>query len=68
MLNSRILFIGDLDYYRHLVGVIKSIEDAGMVRFDSKYNPWWMGKIPVLDNYEGSFGFEIAFYQVIPRE
>jgi len=57
-----------LDYYRTLAGVIKSIEDAGMVRFDCKYNPWFMGKIAALDNYEGSFGFEIAFYQVISHE
>jgi hypothetical protein len=44
------------------------MEKSGMVRFDSKYNPWWTGKIPSLDNYDGSNGFEIAFYQIIARD
>ena len=57
--------LGDLDSYRRAVGVVKSLEDAGMVRFDSKYNPWWTGPIEALDNYKGTYGFEIAFYQVI---
>ena len=55
---------GNLQRYRDLISIIKSIEDAGMIRFDSKYNPWWKGKIVALD-YQGSLGFEIAFYQVI---
>ena len=55
---------GTLQTYQSRVGIIKSIEDAGMVRFDSKYNPWWKGKIDAL-YYEGSLGFEIAFYQLI---
>ena len=54
-----------LPYYRSLVGIIKSIEDAGMVRFSNKYNPWYLGQIKALDNYTGPLGFEIAFYQTI---
>ena len=56
---------GNLKQYQTLVGIIKSIEDAGMIRFSSKYNPWYKGKIEALENYEGSLGFEMAFYQVI---
>lgn len=51
-----------IDYFRKLVGIVKAIEDSGMVRFDSKYNPWFMDTIPAL-NYSGSRGFEIAWYR-----
>ena len=54
---------GDLEKYKSLVRVIKGIEDAGMIRFDSKYNPWFPGQIKSLGGYNGSLGFEIAFYQ-----
>ena len=45
-----------LSHYRNLVGIIKSIEDTGMVRFDSKYNPWFSS---------GPYCFEIAFYRIL---
>ena len=55
-----------ITHYRQLVATIKSIENAGMIRFDSKYNPWVIDKVPTLDNYYGSLAFEIAFYHVLP--
>ncbi len=55
-----------LDRYRSMVSTIQMIEDAGMIRFDSKSNPWFLDKAPVLNDYYGSMGFEIAWYQVIP--
>ena len=58
---------GSLQDYRQVVAIIKSLEDFGMVRFDSKYNQWSMEKVPVLDNYYGPLGFEIAFYQILPH-
>ena len=56
-----------LEYYRKLVSIVKSIEDAGMIRFDSKYNPWSIAKISSLNDYEGPLAFEIAFYQILPK-
>ena len=56
-----------LQQYRKLAAIVKSIEDAGMFRFDSKYNPWEMDTVPGLDNYYGSLDFEIAFYHVLPK-
>ncbi|XP_057381535.1 probable methyltransferase-like protein 24 [Daphnia carinata] len=46
--------------------IIKSIEDAGMIRFDSKYNPWFKGKMPAMNNITESLGYEIAWYQILP--
>ena len=54
-----------LSYYRNLVRIIKSIEDTGMVRFDSKQNPWALGDIGALDHYSGTICFEIAFYRIL---
>ena len=56
-----------LQHYRKLAAIVKSIEDAGMIRFDSKYNLWDMDKVPALDNYYGSLDFEIAFYHILPN-
>ena len=53
-----------LEHYRKLMSIMKAIEDSGMVRFDSKYNPWFMDSVPAL-NYTGSRGFEIAWYRLI---
>ena len=72
MLNNKVRQLGvtfhlsaneDIQHYRSRVAIIKSIEDAGMVRFSSKYNPWYMGQIKALGNYTGSLRFEIAFYR-----
>ena len=46
------------------VKAINSIEDAGMIRFDSKYNMWAKRQITVLDLYEGPYCFEIALYSI----
>ena len=56
----------NLQYFRQRVDIVKAIEDAGMIRFDSKYNPWFKGHIPALNNYTGSLGYEIAWYQILP--
>lgn len=56
-----------LEHYRKLVGIVKSIEDAGMIRFDSKYNPWSIANISSLNKYEGPSAFEIAFFQILPK-
>jgi hypothetical protein len=52
-----------LEEIQSRVNVIKSVEDAGMVRFDSKYNMWIRGTIKALNGYRGPNCFEIAFYQ-----
>ena len=56
----------DLQYFQERVNIVKAIEDAGMIRFDSKYNPWYVGHIPALNNYTGSLGYEIAWHQILP--
>lgn len=53
--------------YEALVNIVKSVEKAGMIRFDSKYNPWCRTKLKALDNYNGTNSFEIAFYQIFPN-
>ncbi len=55
----------NLQYFRQRVNIVKAIENAGMIRFDSKYNPWFKGNIPAL-HYNGSLGYEIAWYQILP--
>lgn len=50
-----------LEKHRGWAKILRTIERNGMVRFDSKYNPWWSGefmKFPL----NGSFGHEIAWY------
>ena len=56
---------GSLDRFRSFVSTVKSLEEAGMVRFDSKANIFWRGKAKAL-NYKGPLGFEIAWYQFLP--
>ena len=41
--------------------LIRSIEDQGWIRFDSKANPWYTGPFKRL-NISGSRGYEIAWY------
>lgn len=57
----------DLAGYQKAVTLLQSLENgpSKMVRFDSKYNPWFKGYISSL-NYSGSLGFEIAWYRIIP--
>lgn len=41
--------------------ILRSVEKMGMVRFDSEYNPWFMGNFTQF-SLTGSFGYEIAWY------
>lgn len=50
-----------LDSYRRFVATVKSLEDEGMVRFDSKYSPWCPAYIPAL-NLTSYICFQIAWY------
>ena len=52
----------DLDYYRRMVGVIKSLEDHGMIRFDSYYNHWSAARFPALGNRSAYFAHIMAWY------
>jgi len=54
----------DLNFYRRYIAILKSIEDAGMVRFDSKYSPFCPAVIEVLGPYVGSVCFQIAWYNI----
>lgn len=46
---------------RNRVSIIRSIEESGMVRFDSKLNPWYHGTFKLL-GISGPRGYEIAWY------
>ncbi len=52
-----------LSFKKHIewAQMIRSIEKLGMVRFDSKYNPWWKQNFTKF-NLRGSLGYEIAWY------
>lgn len=46
---------------RTRVRTLRSLENRGMVRFDSKMNPWYTGHFRLL-NITGPRGYEIAWY------
>ncbi|KAK4018581.1 hypothetical protein OUZ56_000627 [Daphnia magna] len=46
---------------RDRVRIIRSLEEEGMVRFDSKLNPWYSGTFKLL-GLSGPRGYEIAWY------
>lgn len=50
-----------LEGYRERAKLLRLLERAGMVRFDSKYNPWFVEEFYKL-NVWGSRGYEIAWY------
>lgn len=50
-----------IENYRAKAKILRSLELMGMVRFDSKYNPWYKGDFVQL-KLQGSFGYEIAWY------
>jgi hypothetical protein len=56
----------DLSWFHESVKIVKSIEDAGMIRFDSKYNPWFVGNLWAMNGVTESLGYEIAWYQILP--
>lgn len=51
----------DVAYYRNMAGVLKAMEDAGMIRFDSYYNYWSSAFFPAL-NHTGYFAYIMAWY------
>ena len=56
-----------LELMRQHVGIIKTIEDAGMTRFDSRGNPYHRGVIESLDKKAVlSLGYDLAWYQILP--
>jgi len=53
---------GSLKKHQSLAGIIWSLERVyGMIRFDSKANPWYSGIFWLLP-FQGSYGYEIAWY------
>ena len=50
-----------IDKYREWAKILRALEKKGMIRFDSKYNPWSAGNFTELELW-GSFGHEIAWY------
>ena len=56
-----------LELLRQRVGIIKAIEDAGMIRFDSRGNPYYRSVIESLDKKANlSLGYDLAWYQLLP--
>ncbi|XP_057367434.1 probable methyltransferase-like protein 24 [Daphnia carinata] len=51
-----------LDKYRELAKLLRSMENMGMVRFDSEYNPWFLGDFVHLQLWKHTQGYEIAWY------
>ena len=46
---------------------LKSIEDTGMMRFDSEGNPYYRGIIKAVDTeMQLSLGYDLAWYQILP--
>ena len=59
-----------IENYRAKAKILRSLELMGMVRFDSKYNPWFMGNFPQLGlQASRSRGYEIAWYnsKIVPH-
>ena len=57
-----------LELLRQRVGIIKMIEDAGMIRFDSRGNPYYRAIIESLDlTAVFSLGYDLAWYQILPQ-
>ena len=50
------------DYFRRMAGVVRSLEEAGMVRFDSYYNFWTHTRFPALDGRVGYYAYIMAWY------
>ncbi|XP_057368650.1 uncharacterized protein LOC130689727 [Daphnia carinata] len=50
-----------LEKHREWAKILRSLEHMGMVRFDSKRNPWYTGAFEKF-RLSGSFGHEIAWY------
>jgi hypothetical protein len=50
-----------LEEHLEFAKLLRSIEKMGMVRFDSEYNPWFVGNFTQFP-LKGSLGYEIAWY------
>lgn len=53
--------------FRNRIEILRSVESYGMIRFDSKYNPWFKGTFTQLTDegepkLSASRGYEIAWY------
>ncbi|KAI9559265.1 hypothetical protein GHT06_016054 [Daphnia sinensis] len=53
--------VASLEQHREWAKVLRSLEQMGMIRFDSKRNPWYTGDFGKF-RLSGSFGHEIAWY------
>ena len=51
-----------IELLRERVGILKLLEEYGLVRFNSRYNPWFYGPCFQQDDKLVSCGFEIAWY------
>jgi hypothetical protein len=51
-----------LDGFRKLIRHVRTLESMGMVRFDSKYNPWYISNFTHLQLVNQPVGYEIAWY------
>jgi hypothetical protein len=47
--------------FRELMKIVRSLEKTGMVRFDSKYNPWYIGNFTRLQLWNQPAGYEMAW-------
>ena len=57
-----------LELLRQRVGIIKSIEDAGMIRFDSRSHVYYRAVMESLDKkVKLSLGYDLAWYQLLPQ-
>lgn len=54
-------FEASLEQHRDWAKLLRSMEKMGMVRFDSEYNPWYVGTF-IQFPLTGSLGYEIAWY------
>jgi len=50
-----------IDQFRLSAKMLRTLENTGMVRFDSKHNPWYKGNFERLKLF-GPYGLEIAWY------
>lgn len=50
-----------IEKYNHYARIVRSLENHGMVRFDSKYNPWLVQRFPHL-NLTASSGYDISWF------
>jgi uncharacterized protein YfbU (UPF0304 family) len=51
-----------VDKFLELLRLLRTIESTGMVRFDSKLNPWFVSNFTHLQLWRQSAGYEIAWY------